>query len=1125
MDVTGATKDVCRAALDQASGRGRAKINRAAEIIMGRTIPEQSAAVRSHGQEEASRVIGQLAETQQAAVAAARRRRQGRPAATPAEVMAPAMSPFGSGDDEEDEDGFDTAGEEEDEEPRPKRRPAGPAVQRLLEMQSEVDEMQSEVDEMSRMAKLGDEYGITPGMVHALEGDYDDDDDDDEIDVDELTREMAGKEREIRTELDGLNLNALFRRALAAGVDEGKAKNLLAIPDKRKAMDKLREMIWVEEIMDLNDPEGDELLAKIAGIETHKTIRPPHHGEQGAARRRERAEAAPALPERKERTTPKQMSAKQRAARKAELKAMTANNLVKAAKRVGVPTVDAGQLRRSPTAREETVEAVLAVEDPLLQNIRLNIGKNSREDMEQMREEAAIERQMREAPALERGDTATGKRLERRRAHQLGEAKFHEDYKALLLKRHDGNEEAAAKADAARMEAEAREYFGNLEGNRNNPDRVDQQVSVAMDREGRRSAREERVKERAHARRRAREEREINDKLFGDKTREHMAKRDLQVAKQQLAKAQGQMQGPDVSGAERARARAEAVGQKHPDEGDWVKEEIQAAKKRLAKTEPLGAERQKELEDRYPEWVQAQRSEAAAAVAEAERVVKAGVDARAKKEEVQRGRELALKDIVKKVIAAILEAVSDDGGDELRRELTELKLSELRERALALGVDEDLPEMEAADQVDTASSESPPSTDTEAAPLTRLTAETVKKIDKLYATNPELGDPGSEKYKAAARKVGCTPIRLHTELGKRRKEEEVAKAKGGVVDLILEAVPGALGAALHREILTGLKLSELRKRARALGVDKVLLEEADYVDTAAEAWAAGVFRDGWGDSHMLNTDEAGVHHGFSREQRIQKEARGKLWDRMPAPTADWQPTELASAVMGIIADNPGMDVKEIATAIKGREGWWWRKLGAKDTEDVRAAVEMAVEAEENGNEEEILAAEDRLEIEKAEVAAFEKKIRTALAEIKAARIRGRQATLGRRRSQTEIDDDQAKAHDEWEERDTAIKRINARVEAGRETAAADAAAAQAAADAAALESGELQGIRVDDEVRGALAAEYAQAPASIDDVRAEAAARARAEAVSQEYGALSEYDSRMMAKAGASRVAAMERTR
>ena len=41
-----------------------------------------------------------------------------------------------------------------------------------------------------------------------------------------------------------------------------------------------------------------------------------------------------------------------------------------------------------------------------------------------------------------------------------------------------------------------------------------------------------------------------------------------------------------------------------------------------------------------------------------------------------------------------------------------------------------------------------------------LSADTVTKIDELYAADPVLGDRDSEKCKAAARKVGCTPSRL-----------------------------------------------------------------------------------------------------------------------------------------------------------------------------------------------------------------------------------------------------------------------------------------------------------------------------------------------------------------------------
>ena len=51
-----------------------------------------------------------------------------------------------------------------------------------------------------------------------------------------------------------------------------------------------------------------------------------------------------------------------------------------------------------------------------------------------------------------------------------------------------------------------------------------------------------------------------------------------------------------------------------------------------------------------------------------------------------------------------------------------------------------------------------------------LSADTVTKIDELYAADPVLGSRDSEKCKAAARKVGCTPSRLEYEFGKRHKE-------------------------------------------------------------------------------------------------------------------------------------------------------------------------------------------------------------------------------------------------------------------------------------------------------------------------------------------------------------------
>ena len=57
-----------------------------------------------------------------------------------------------------------------------------------------------------------------------------------------------------------------------------------------------------------------------------------------------------------------------------------------------------------------------------------------------------------------------------------------------------------------------------------------------------------------------------------------------------------------------------------------------------------------------------------------------------------------------------------------------------------------------------------------------LSADTVTKIDELYAADPVLGKRDSEKCKAAARKVGCTPSRLQTEFGKRRKEAGTQRA-------------------------------------------------------------------------------------------------------------------------------------------------------------------------------------------------------------------------------------------------------------------------------------------------------------------------------------------------------------
>ena len=50
-----------------------------------------------------------------------------------------------------------------------------------------------------------------------------------------------------------------------------------------------------------------------------------------------------------------------------------------------------------------------------------------------------------------------------------------------------------------------------------------------------------------------------------------------------------------------------------------------------------------------------------------------------------------------------------------------------------------------------------------------LSAETKAKIDKLFDAGQVLGYVTSEKCKAAARKVGCTPSRLYTEFGKRRQ--------------------------------------------------------------------------------------------------------------------------------------------------------------------------------------------------------------------------------------------------------------------------------------------------------------------------------------------------------------------
>ena len=57
-----------------------------------------------------------------------------------------------------------------------------------------------------------------------------------------------------------------------------------------------------------------------------------------------------------------------------------------------------------------------------------------------------------------------------------------------------------------------------------------------------------------------------------------------------------------------------------------------------------------------------------------------------------------------------------------------------------------------------------------------LSADTVTKIDELYAADPVIGNRDSEKCKAAARKVGCTPRRLFYEFGKRRKEAGTQRA-------------------------------------------------------------------------------------------------------------------------------------------------------------------------------------------------------------------------------------------------------------------------------------------------------------------------------------------------------------
>ena len=57
-----------------------------------------------------------------------------------------------------------------------------------------------------------------------------------------------------------------------------------------------------------------------------------------------------------------------------------------------------------------------------------------------------------------------------------------------------------------------------------------------------------------------------------------------------------------------------------------------------------------------------------------------------------------------------------------------------------------------------------------------LSADTVTKIDELFAADPVLGDRDTEKFKAAVRKVGCTPNRLHTEFAKRHKEAGTQRA-------------------------------------------------------------------------------------------------------------------------------------------------------------------------------------------------------------------------------------------------------------------------------------------------------------------------------------------------------------
>ena len=57
-----------------------------------------------------------------------------------------------------------------------------------------------------------------------------------------------------------------------------------------------------------------------------------------------------------------------------------------------------------------------------------------------------------------------------------------------------------------------------------------------------------------------------------------------------------------------------------------------------------------------------------------------------------------------------------------------------------------------------------------------LSADTKAKIDELFAADPVLGDRDSEKFKAAVRKVGCTPNRLRTEFAKRHKEAGTRRA-------------------------------------------------------------------------------------------------------------------------------------------------------------------------------------------------------------------------------------------------------------------------------------------------------------------------------------------------------------